>query len=183
MTPADPSRQRRSRFGLGATVVATGLTCGACDTFGEPTPTTVQLGAVEANATVDFVVDGDTIDAIIDGREERVRLIGIDTPETKKPDTPIECYGPEASSFLESLLPGGTPVRLERDVVGRDDFGRLLAYVYRADDAIFVNYEIVRQGYATPLTIRPNDTFEDLFVDAARDAERDDVGLWDACPS
>lgn len=168
--------------------VTTVVAATSCDstsdgTSGKALPATAPSGAVDANATIDRVVDGDTVDVVVDGVEDRVRLIGIDTPETKKPDTPIECYGPEASSFLESLLPGGTPVRLERDVVGRDDFGRLLAYVYRADDAIFVNYEIVRQGYATPLTIRPNDTFEDLFVDAARDAERDDVGLWDACPS
>ena len=84
-------------------------------------------------------------------------------------------------TFTESLLPVGTPVRLERDVVGRDDYGRILAYVYRADDGIFVNYEIVRQGYAQPLTIPPNVTFSELMVQAARDAERDDAGLWSAC--
>lgn len=137
--------------------------------------------AVEANATVAYVVDGDTIDALIDGREERVRLIGIDTPETKRPDTPIECFGPEATAFTESLLPVGTPIRIERDTVNRDDFGRLLGYVYRAEDGIFVNYESVRQGYATPLTIEPNDTHAALFVDAARAAEADDVGLWSTC--
>ena len=93
---------------------------------------------------------------MIDGREERIRLIGIDTPETKRPDTDIECFGPEASAFTESLLPVGTPVRIERDTVNRDDYGRLLGYVYRADDGIFVNYELVRQGFAQPLSIEPN---------------------------
>ena len=130
---------------------------------------------------IDYVVDGDTVDAVIDGRTERIRLIGIDTPETKKPDTEIECFGPEATAFTESLLPVGTPVRIERDTVNRDDFGRLLGYVYRADDGIFVNYEIVRQGFAQPLSIEPNTTYATLFVDASRSAERDDVGLWSAC--
>jgi len=79
-------------------------------------------------AVVTHVVDGDTIDVEIGGRTERVRLIGIDTPETKKSNTPIECWGPEASAFTASLLPEGTEVRIERDVVGRDDYGRLLGY-------------------------------------------------------
>lgn len=136
---------------------------------------------------VDHVVDGDTIDVIVDGREERVRLTGIDTPEVAheasgdRPASPGECFGEEATTFVEQLLPVGTPIRLERDVVGRDDYGRVLAYVYRADDGIFVNYEIVRQGYAQPLTIPPNVSFADLMVRAARDAERDDAGLWAAC--
>jgi micrococcal nuclease len=153
----------------------------ACDIGREPPPTTAPLGAVEANAKIAFIVDGDTVDVIIDGREERVRLIGIDTPETKKPNVPIECFGPEASAFTESLLPPGTAVRIERDTVGRDDYGRLLGYIYRAEDGIFVNYEIVRQGFARPLTIAPNTTHRELFVTAARSADDDEVGLWAAC--
>ena len=158
------------------------LLLGGCDAIGATeSSTTVTRGAVEANAIVDYVIDGDTIDAIINGREERVRLIGIDTPETKKPNSPIECFGPEATAFTESLLPVGTPIRIERDTVNRDDFGRLLGYVYRAEDGIFVNYETIRQGFATPLSIEPNTTYIELFVDAARSAESDDVGLWSAC--
>ncbi len=164
------------------TVIALALVLAACDLVADSTPTTVFVGGgVEANAVVDFVVDGDTIDVIIDGNEERVRLIGIDTPETKRPDFPVECYGPEASAFMEQLLPVGTRIRIERDIVNRDDFGRLLGYVYRADDGIFVNYEMMRQGFAQPLSIRPNDTYATLFADAARAAERDDAGLWAAC--
>lgn len=163
-------------------VATVALAISACDQGASSSaPTTGPPAAVEANATVEFVVDGDTIDAIIDGREERVRLIGIDTPETKRRDTPIECFGPEATAFTESLLPVGTPIRIERDTVNRDDFGRLLGYVYRAEDGIFVNYETIRQGFATPLSIEPNTTYIDLFVDAARSAESDDVGLWSAC--
>jgi micrococcal nuclease len=132
-------------------------------------------------ATVTAVVDGDTIDVSIDGRDERVRLIGIDTPETKKPDAPIECFGPEASEFTTGLLPVGTEVRIERDIVGRDDYGRLLGYVHRLADGLFVNLEIVEQGFAQLLTIEPNSTFSQAFAAAAIDAERADRGLWAAC--
>lgn len=171
---------------ISAAGVAAALAIAAC-TGGEATapPTT---GPVDANATLDWVIDGDTIDVITDdGREERVRLTGIDTPEMARDatdDRPArvgECFGEQARQFVVELLPVGTPLRLERDIVSRDDFGRLLAYVYRSSDGIFVNYEIVRQGYAQPLTIPPNVTFSELMVDAARAAESDDVGLWSSC--
>lgn len=140
-----------------------------------------STGPLSANATVLFVSDGDTIGVEIDGVEERVRLIGIDTPETKKPNTPVQCFGPEATAFTESLLPDGTPLYIERDVEARDQYGRLLAYVYRADDGMFVNLQIVAQGYARPLTIPPNVAHADEFVAAARQAEATDVGLWAGC--
>ena len=133
------------------------------------------------NATIVRVVDGDTVDVDIAGTKERVRLIGINTPETKKPNTPIECYGPEASEFTKETLPEGTPVRIVRDVVGRDDYGRLLGYVYRSSDGLFVNLELVVEGYARPLTIRPNDSFAIDFVRAARAAEAANLGLWGSC--
>lgn len=140
-----------------------------------------------ANAVVTKILDGDTIDVTIGGRDERVRLVGIDTPEIAhdafdgRPANDVECYGVEAQRYTEQLLAVGSGVRLERDVVARDDYGRLLAYVYRAADGAFVNYEIVRHGFAQPLTIAPNTHFADVFVDAARTAEHDDVGLWAAC--
>jgi micrococcal nuclease len=141
--------------------------------------------AVDGRAIVTGVVDGDTIDVEVGGRSERVRMIGIDTPETKKPNSPVECYGPEASAFTTALLPQGTAVRLERDVVGRDDYGRLLAYVYLANAeghaTTHVNMTIVEHGFARPLTIDPNSTFARDFARAAGRAERDEVGLWAAC--
>ena len=137
--------------------------------------------ATDGVATVTHVVDGDTIDVHIAGRTERVRLIGIDTPETKKPNTPVECYGPEASAYTAALLPVGTMVRIERDVVGRDDYGRILGYVHRLDDGLFVNLDIIARGYANPLSIPPNTAFAGAFAKAAGDAERSDVGLWAAC--
>jgi len=141
-----------------------------------------SAGTVYApNATLVRVVDGDTVEVEVDGQREKVRLIGIDTPETKKPNTPVECFGPEASAFTTSLLPEGTPLLLERDVEARDDYDRLLAYVYRADDGLFVNLEIVAQGYANLLTFPPNVAHVDEFVAAARAAEAADLGLWRAC--
>ena len=144
-------------------------------------PVQTQPSALSVNATMARVVDGDTIDVTVDGKRDRVRLIGIDTPETKKQNTPVQCFGPEATAFTTSLLPVGTPLHLERDVVARDDYGRLLAYVYVAGDGSFVNMEIIRQGYARPLTIPPNVAHADEFVTAARQAEADNIGLWTRC--
>lgn len=144
-------------------------------------PTTIAPGGVEANAVVVRVVDGDTVQVEIDGKREKLRLIGIDTPETVKPDTPVQCYGLEASEFTKGLLPAGIAVRIERDVEARDKFGRLLGYLYRADDGMFVNLEIVAQGYAQLLTYPPNVAHVDEFVAAARAAERANLGLWGAC--
>jgi micrococcal nuclease len=72
-------------------------------------------------------------------------------------------------------------VRLARDVVARDDYGRLLAYVFRASDGVLINYELARQGYAQPLTIAPNTRFASRILDATRQAESDEAGLWGAC--
>lgn len=137
--------------------------------------------AFTANATVERIVDGDTIVVRIDGRRERVRLIGIDTPETKKENTPVQCFGPEATAYTTSLLPEGTPIHLERDVVARDDFGRLLAYVYVAADRTFVNLEVIRHGFGRPLTIRPNVAHSEELIDAARVADQQNIGLWQQC--
>ena len=150
----------------------------ACSAAPDAAP--AATGEFAANATVIRVVDGDTVDFDIGGTKERVRLIGIDTPETKKPDTPVQCYGPEASAFTASLLPEGTAVHLERDVEARDKYDRLLAYVYLADGT-FVNLAIVRGGYAHLLTIPPNVAHADDFVAAARAAEAENAGLWGGC--
>jgi micrococcal nuclease len=136
-----------------------------------------------ANAVVVDVIDGDTIEVDVHGRQETVRLIGIDTPETVHPQRPVECFGPEASVFTAQLLPAGTAIRLERDIVGRDDYGRLLGDVIVVDGAeeTFANLEIVERGYARPLTIEPNSRFAADFAGAARRAEAAGRGLWTAC--
>ena len=154
----------------------------ACHPGSSPALTDTSTAmALAANATMVSVVDGDTIDVNIDGRRERVRLIGIDTPETKKPNTPVQCYGPEATKFTKSLLASDVPLHLERDIVARDDFGRMLAYVYLAGDGEFVNMTIIAKGFARPLTIPPNSAHANEFIEAARVAEADNIGLWARC--
>lgn len=127
------------------------------------------------------MVDGDTIEVEIGGRSETVRLIGIDTPETKHPTKPIECFGPEASDYTSSLLPDGTVVRLERDIVPRDDFGRLLAYAFRVDDGLFVNESVVRHGFGDVLFIEPNGAYESRIRRALRAAREQRLGMWTRC--
>ena len=133
------------------------------------------------SATVQHVVDGDTIDISIGRKTERVRLIGINTPETKHPTKGVECFGPEASAYTEQLLPKGTTLRVERDVEARDKYGRLLLYVYIASNNVFVNLDLVMNGYARPMVFEPNTAHKADFAQAATQAELRNVGLWQAC--
>ena len=132
-------------------------------------------------ATVKHVVDGDTIDIAISGTTERVRFIGVNTPETKHPTKGVECYGPEASAYTEQLLPIGTKLRVERDVEARDKYGRLLLYVYIANSNVFVNLDLVLKGFARPMVFEPNTAHKTDFAQAATQAELHNVGLWQAC--
>ncbi len=138
--------------------------------------------ALEANAKVNRVVDGDTLVVEIDGTEERLRLIGINTPESVDPRRPVMCFGKEASAHLAELVPPGTAVRIERDVEARDRYDRLLGYVYRAADGEFVNLRMVTDGYANQYTFPPNVEHVDTFRAAARTARESGTGLWSACP-
>jgi micrococcal nuclease len=126
------------------------------------------------------VVDGDTILVSLGGRDERVRYIGVDTPETVKPRTPVQCFGKKASAYNHRLVEG-RDVRLQFDAEERDRYGRLLAYVYRARDGLFVNAELVRRGYAATLTIAPNVRFAERFRQLAAAAREAGLGLWSAC--
>jgi len=140
-----------------------------------------SVSASPNSATVKEVVDGDTIEIAIGGKTERVRLIGINTPETKHPTKGVECFGPEASAYTEQLLPEGTALRVERDVEARDKYGRLLLYVYIANSNVFVNLDLVMNGYARPMVFEPNTAHMADFSQAATQAELRNVGLWQAC--
>ena len=123
------------------------------------------------------VADGDTVRVRIDGgREERVRYIGVDTPEP----TAGECFADEATAANARLVEGRA-VRLVPGEERRDRYGRLLAYVYSGD--VLVNAALVREGYAQPLPVAPNVRFEDRFARLARDARRAGRGLWASCSS
>jgi micrococcal nuclease len=134
-------------------------------------------------ATVVRVVDGDTLVVRVGGADEPVRLIGIDTPETVAPGRPVECYGAEASDHLAALTPAGTDVRLERDVEARDVYDRLLAYVYRADDGLFINRAQVEGGYAEAKDYPPNSAHRTELQQVQAAARAGGAGLWGACGS
>jgi micrococcal nuclease len=131
-------------------------------------------------AEVTRVVDGDTIHVDLGGTDETVRYIGIDTPESVKPDTPVQCFAEQASAANARLV-RGQEVRLRFDAERRDRYGRLLAYVYLADDGTFVNEQLVRDGDARPLRIAPNTRFAARFTTLAAQAKAADRGLWKAC--
>ena len=140
------------------------------------------------DALVTRVVDGDTIEVEITGRVEGpglgnsvigyeydVRLLGIDTPESVKPDSPVECFGKEASAAAEAFLEG-EDVRLVKDVEDQDRFGRILRYVYIGEE--MANARLVANGYASVFTYPPNVRHADLFVQLQKEARDADRGLW-----
>lgn len=136
----------------------------------------------ELDAVVTRAIDGDTVEVRIGGRLDEVRYIGIDTPESVKPGSPVECMG-RAASTLNAGLVRGQRVLLELDAEERDRYGRLLAYVRRARDGLFVNAELVRRGYATQLSISPNVRYAERFRALAAEARAAHRGLWRLCPT
>jgi micrococcal nuclease len=131
-----------------------------------------------ARAYVVRAVDGDTIEVRIGGKLEDVRYIGVDTPETVKPGTPVQCFGHRASDFNHRLAEQRR-ARLVFGVERRDVYGRLLAYVYIGHR--FVNAELVRRGLARTLAIAPNTRYQALFGHLELNAARRGRGLWGAC--
>ena len=121
------------------------------------------------------VVDGDTIHVRIGERVEKVRYIGVNTPEVHHPRKGEEPGGREAMAVNRTLVAGRT-VRLETDVQARDRYGRLLAYVWAGD--VMVNAELIRRGFAQVMTIPPNVRHQALFVKLQRDARDAERGLW-----
>jgi micrococcal nuclease len=141
-------------------------------------------GAVEPGpehgepAVVVRVVDGDTIWVLRKGEETKVRLIGIDAPEEAHFGDPRECFARRATEFLRQLLEA-QGVELELDVEERDQYGRLLAYVWHRDG--MVNEVLVAQGYATVATFPPNVRYVGRFLTAERRARAERRGLWGSC--
>lgn len=124
--------------------------------------------------------DGDTITVRMDGKDERIRFIGIDTPEVHDPRKPVQCFGQAASEFTKKLI-GDSPVRLEADPLSgnRDRYDRLLRYVYLPDGRL-VNAEVIKQGYGFAYTSFPF-TKSDDFLDYQRQARQRNLGLWNSC--
>ena len=185
----------------GAVLLVAGIFIGGAFKNGMKTPPVAQTVAVEqARVNADItqndavglsqageettkvvrVVDGDTIEVEINGTKERVRYIGIDTPETVDPRKPVQCFGVEASKKNKELVEGKT-VRLEKDVTDRDKYHRLLRYVL-LDDAL-INETLVQQGFAKSYSYPPDIKYQDKFVAAEKKAREDKLGLWSACAS
>lgn len=133
--------------------------------------------------SVKRVVDGDTLDVIIEGKTERLRLIGIDTPETVDPRKPVECFGKEASKKAKQLLSNKT-VKLESDPTQgeRDKYGRLLRYVVLPDGQSF-NKLMISEGYAYEYTYSTPYKYQAEYKQAQKEASSAKRGLWSSCPA
>ena len=142
-----------------------------------------DAGAGPSAARVVRVVDGDTIHVRVRGEEESVRLLGIDTPETHRPGTPIECGGPQASAHLEALAPPGTPVKLEPDPTQdrQDRYGRALAYVRLPDGRLAEDAQL-EAGWATVYVFEGHPVERDPeFRRSQAAARRAARGVWGVC--
>lgn len=158
-----PLRARSLSLALGALLAGTLLT-GCDDGSGE--------------GTVVRVIDGDTLVAVVAGEETTIRLLNIDTPETKHPDLPVQCMGPEATDFLAERLPAGTEIELEYDEERLDRYDRTLAGVYESGS--LVNAEIAAEGLGVPVYFEPNDRFLPEVEEAAATAQSEGLGLFSA---
>lgn len=136
---------------------------------------TTPDGTPLISATVTNVVDGDTIDVEIKGQDERVRLLLIDTPETKHPSKPVQSFGPEASEYTKTALLG-KQVGLEKDVSERDQYGRVLAYIW-LDDKMH-NEALIEKGLARVATFPPDIKYVDRFREVQLEAQQKGVGIW-----
>lgn len=145
---------------------------------GELTPPSTGSSPAEKYYSVVKVVDGDTVDVDIEGKVERLRLIGINTPETVDPRKPVECFGREASAKAKEWLEG-REVSLEPDPsqAERDKYGRLLRYL-KTKDGLFYNLEIIRQGYAYEYTYDVPYKYQQEFKTAQAEARAAGRGLW-----
>lgn len=157
-------------------VLALAVVLGGCSLRADP-----GAGDTDGIAVVTHPVDGDTIEVRIGDLIERVRLIGIDTPESVAEARPVECFGVEAKERMAELLPPGTEVRLERDVEARDKYGRLLAYVFRTSDGTHINLLLVQEGVAEARAFAPNTARQSELDEAENAARAGGRGLWPVC--
>jgi micrococcal nuclease len=190
-------RSRRSLLGLAVVVVgavlvvlfpqlldggAPGDAPGGSAAPPSAVPSTVPAGADAA--TVERVVDGDTVIVVEadSGARERIRLIGVDTPETVEPGAPVDCFGPEASAYTTEALPAGSTVWLEDDASqgDADRYDRLLRYVWTGGGGL-LNQQLIASGLGTEDTYDQPYRYRDAFVAAEAAARDSGAGLWGAC--
>jgi len=151
----------------------------------------IQMYAYFSNKTVkegfivSRIIDGDTIEVTHGSEKLTIRYIGINTPETVKPNSPIECFGKQASAYNKEILQG-QEVTLESDIQDKDRYGRLLRYIYfkdKGNGSVMVNKKLVEEGYAYASSYPPNVKYQDEFKEAERKARGNKKGLWGECPA
>lgn len=147
---------------------------------GDGAPSRQEPSGESERALVTRVVDGDTAEMELGDsrREEDVRYIGVDTPESVAPGQPVECFGKDASEFNRRLVEGERVI-LRFGAERRDHYGRLLAYVHLGDT--FVNAALVSRGFARTLEIAPNTDFAERFARLQQEAANAGRGLWGSC--
>jgi len=148
----------------------------------KPIPTISQIHEDKVLAKVTRVVDGDTVKVLIDNKEDTVRLIGIDAPETVDPKKPVQCFGQEASNEAKEILTGKTVI-LESDSTqaDRDEYGRLLRYIF-LEDGTNVDEFMISEGYAREYTFKGNFyKYQSEFIQAQQKAREENKGLWGSC--
>ena len=168
----------RARPSIGSAVLLA-IALGAIAYASFPRPGDSGQGSEAAGtARVVRVVDGDTV--ILAGLGGSSRIVGVDTPETVKPDTPVQCFGPRASAFSKHVLgaAGRVRYRVAREPV--DTYGRSLVYLWLPDGRFF-NATLIRRGLARPLPFPPNTRYAPLFARLAELAARRGRGLWGRC--
>lgn len=176
------ARLRAAVAAVGAMMVlaVSGCAQAPAEPVKEPDP---QLVPPADKAVVDRVVDGDTLIIKGQGKPLRVRLIGVDAPESVKPNSPVECYGPESAAFLKELLPAGSQIKLEADLVAgdKDQYGRLLRTVFTKDGSnVSVAIAAAGMGREYVYQGKPSRYAEEIRTAQAQ-AQQAGTGLWSAC--
>ncbi len=167
-------------FKEGEKVLSEVITPPVTETASPLASSSVQL---QNSVQVVRVIDGDTIEVNLQGKNTKVRLIGVDTPETVDPRRGVQCFGKEASNQTKSLV-DQKRVILTKDVSETDKFGRLLRYVYlplEDGQLLFLNDYLVREGFAHASTYPPDVAFSAQFTEAERAARLGKKGLWQSC--
>ena len=160
----------------------TAIALSGCGSTSDDDPLTRQaVEALEGPYKVSKVTDGDTIHVVRNGKDIKVRIIGIDTPETVSTSQPVECFGPEASAFASGLL-GGKSVYLEDDDSQDevDRFGRTLAHVWTSDKKLYAA-EAILEGFGVEMTYADPYNHRDLFLANQEHAKQEKIGLWGSC--
>lgn len=162
--------------GISAAVLAAAMMLSGCGYLqAAPTHAAPTENRMLSTAKATKVIDGDTIKVELEGKEETVRMILVDTPETAHPNKPRQPFGPEAASFTKETLEG-KEVKLERDVSQRDRYGRILAYVY-VDDQMF-NEVLLEKGLARVSVFPPDVKYADRFREIQKKAQQAKLGIW-----